>query len=370
MFMDFAGRVLRLLNRVGSFGLSDSAYFNVSAVLLAPFAFIVTALLRRIIPTKRLMVWAIGTPLILYAFHNWDIIAVAGLVWGIVAFERNRDGWAGIALSLGASAKLFPFFVLPGMVLARLAKGDKQGAVRMGISFAGAYALVNIPWIIISSGPPAWLHDRALTLNPGGISLRDPKTNGWLDIWLFHAKRYPDFGTIWYWLAHHLSTMFPDPGWAPGQAPYRDFVSLASLVLFGLGAAWMLWKGWKRRGEVGGYPAAAVGLGIICIFLLTSKVHSPQYALWVTPLLAILAIPWSAVLFYFATDLAVLISGFYFDSVINQPSSAWQGVFEFSVWARAIALVVLVGCSLKAMRVAHPEARAPQETTALPAHAG
>jgi uncharacterized membrane protein len=98
------------------------------------------------------MLWVIGSPLVLYAFHNWDMIA--GAVWGLVLYERNRPAISGAALAAGASAKLYPSFFLPGMILARLADRDKRSIKRMVISFAIAFALINVPWIIASSGLP------------------------------------------------------------------------------------------------------------------------------------------------------------------------------------------------------------------------
>ncbi len=121
MFMDFVGRILRALSWVGLAEFSNEDYFRVSAFFLAPFAFVVTMLLRKRVTAARLMLWAIGSPLVLYAFTNWDLLAVAGAVWGLVLYERNRPAISGAALAAGASAKLYPSFFLPGMILARLA---------------------------------------------------------------------------------------------------------------------------------------------------------------------------------------------------------------------------------------------------------
>ena len=72
----------------------------------------------------------------------------------------------------------------------------------------------------------------------------------------------------------------------------------------------MLLVGWRRKEIEGEFPLISVSLGILAIFLLVSKVHSPQYALWLVPLLAMLNIPWRYVLFYFVADLGVFVSGF------------------------------------------------------------
>ena len=149
--------------------------FQITALLLWPFSFAVTLLLRPRVTAGRLMLWAIGTPTIFYTFLNWDILAVAPMVWGLVEVEKRRWGWAGFAFALGASAKLFPAFVLPGAFLGALAAGDRKGAVRLVSGFGLGALGANVPWMIASF-------------------------SGWMGVWKFHVNRFPDLGTVWYWL--------------------------------------------------------------------------------------------------------------------------------------------------------------------------
>ncbi len=361
MFMDFAGRILRALSSVGLAEFGNEDYFRVSAFFLAPFALVVTVLLRKRVTAARLMLWAIGLPLILYAFHNWDLLAVAGAVWGLVLYERNRPEIAGAALAAGASAKLYPSFFLPGMILARMSERDARSVRRLIISFAIAFALINVPWILASSWLPGYLDIPGWPAFANEVSLRKPGTNGWMSVWLFHADRYPDFGTVWFWIAHHGRVLLPWKGWEVGQAAYRDVVSWTSLALFAAGSVMFLRRGWMRRNEPQGYPVVAVGLGIVSVFLLVSKVHSPQYALWVIPLVAMLNVPWRYVLFYMATDLGVFVSGFYYFTVMDRAAPGWMGVFEIAVWARALALAGLAASAWSAER-ALPDDKHPQNS--------
>lgn len=349
MFMDLAGRVLRALVRLGVVDANgDGGYLAVSALMLAPFAFAVTLMLRPRVSRARLMIWAVGAPCILYIFHNWDLLAVCGAVWGLVSLERSRISVAGSALAVGASAKLFPVFFMPAALLGRWAANDRRGARNLLLGFLATYVLINLPWYLLSGGPP-----RVLGL-PGlsGVDLRQPGTNGWMQVWLFHADRYPDYWTVWYWIAKYGRLVKPDTWWNVGQTGYRDFVNLASLVLFAFGSLWVLWKGWKRRGVdgAGSYPVAAVSLGILALFLLTSKVYSPQYALWMVPLLVLLNIAWRLVFAYMAAEVAVLVSGFFWFTVIDQPAPAWLGALEAAVWVRALVLLLLLRFSLSAVR--------------------
>ncbi|MEX2588239.1 MAG: hypothetical protein WD602_09670 [Actinomycetota bacterium] len=347
MFMDLAGRLLRGLVHLGLVESNSSGgYLAVSSALLSPFALSVTLLLRRLVTRGRLLLWALGPLTILYTFHNWDVLAVAGAVLGLVTLERQRMAAGGAALAAGAAAKLYPLFLLPGALLARLAAKDRRGLIRLVGGFVGIYAAVNVPWIIASSGP---VSEAAKQVS--GVQLREPGTNGWLSVWLFHADRYPDFWTVWYWIAKYGSNLYPAGWWGVGATGYRNFVSIASLVIFAGLCLWVLWRGWRRRAEPGGYPVAAVGMGTVAAFLLTSKVYSPQYALWMVPFLVLLTVPWRLVAAYVFSEVAVLIAGFRWFTVFDEPAPAWQGVLETAVWIRAAILVALLAVSVHATRL-------------------
>lgn len=324
-FMYVAGRLLSAAAETGTVRNNDPNYFHLTALLLAPFGLVVSLKLRPFVTRSRMILWAVGPPVILYSFHNWDLLAVAGGVWGLVELERRRLGGSGAALGLGASAKLFPAFFLPGALLDPWSRKDRAGAGRVWLGFVATAALVNVPWILIS-----W--------------------DGWLSIWAFHARRLPDFGTLWFWLAEHLRPLSV-PWLAPGTSSFRNLVGLLSLILFTGGSAWLIWKGWGRRGERQGYPVAATGLGVLALFLLVSKVHSPQYALWMLPLLAMVDVPWWLVASYLASDLSVYVTGFYWFVEFDSPATAWRGIFEAAVLLRAVAIAGLLWWSTRARRL-------------------
>lgn len=351
-FMDLMGRLLRLLVRWGALEAnSNENYFRLSALFLAPFALAVTLILRPRVSRERLMMWAVGTPLILYAFVSWDLIAVAAAVWGMAALERGRSAQAGVALALGAGAKLYPAFLFPGALLGRLGAGDRRGAARLGLGFLLASALIHVPLIVLASRIPPILDNPNWAAIVGNVRLRAPNTNGWLGIWTFHASRFPDFDTAWFWIAHHGRALFPSGFWQVGASGYRDFVNLVGPLLFAAASLWFLRAGWAGRRAGGGYPAAAVGLGIVVSFLVVTKVYSPQYTLWLVPLLAAAGAPWGRVLGFFGADLAVFVSRFYFFTVIDAPAPGWKGIFEAAVLLRLVALVGLAWWAARAVRL-------------------
>jgi hypothetical protein len=310
--------------------------------------------MRRKVSRDRFLLWGVGTPLILYAFHNWDLIAVALATVAIVAAEDRENEIAGGGLAAGASAKLYPAFFLPGALLHRWAEGNRSAALRMGAAFACVFIVLNLPWIPLASGVPPVFDRKEVVEIAQQAEVRDPESNGWVEIWTFHAARYPDYGTVWYWIAHHGSVLAPSEFWrvptGDQSSGYRDFVSVASLLTFAFGLLFFLRVGWLRRNEPGGFPVLATGLGIVTVFLLVSKVHSPQYALWLVPLLALLDVRWRYVIGYLLADAAVFVSGFYFFTVMEFEAPGWQGIFEFAVWARALALALLAAAAVTASR--------------------
>ena len=100
---------------------NGQAFFRTTAIILAALALAGTALLVRMAhDRRRVLFFALGPSLVLYAFHNWDLLAVALLCAGLFAFRRGSDGWTGVFIGLGAASKVFPGLILPALVLSRV----------------------------------------------------------------------------------------------------------------------------------------------------------------------------------------------------------------------------------------------------------
>ncbi len=319
-FMYVLGRLLAFLNHVGLVaGYNDPSYFEITALFLWPFSLAVTMLLRPRVTAGRLMIWAIGTPTLFYTFLNWDVIAVAPMVWGLVEVEQRRWGRAGFAFALGASAKLFPAFLLPSALGGAWAARDRKGASRLVNGFGIGLVAANVPWMLASF-------------------------SGWMGVWKFHADRYPDFGTPWYWVAQMASPDHLSHWWGSVSGGWGGFVGTVGMLVFGLVSLLVLWVGWRRRAEPGGYPVVATGLAIVASFMVLAKVHSPQYALWIIPLIVMVDIRWRLVLAYLACDAVLYVSGWYWyarPAPFAPPAPLAEKIFIVAVFARALALVVI-----------------------------
>lgn len=321
------------------FAETDAGFLLGSALLMAPFGLLTAWLLGRL-SRWRALIWALGPPLVLYAFHNWDLPVVACAVaavyvlhrgWGAAGAEkplRQRATAAAVLLGLGFAFKLYPgAFVLPlalyVLTASRPARYDVAGAVRVSVVAAATAVAVNVPFAVAG-----W--------------------EGWWASFAFQGERKVDITTnsIWFWGFRPMSN--PDnesfQSVMDWLSPAAVFASFAVAVAFG-------W--WRYRRE-GVYPWIAVSAAMLVGFLLLHKVHSPQYTLWLLPFFVLLRIPWTLVGLYFVADAAMGIGIFRWFYVTK--SSLPSGIYDswesqavmVGVWGRAALLVVLFWVFLRA----------------------
>ncbi len=230
-------------------GAQAVAFFHVTAAMNALLSLGVLLLLARApVPPRRLLWWALAPALAVYAFLNWDPLAVLLLTAAIVYHLRDRDLAAGVAAGLGVAAKLVPGVVIPLIVGARLAQGRRRDAlVHLG-GAAAAWLVVNLPILVVA--PQGWL--RFLELN---------------------RERPANFDSLWY-LAERVR----------GASFSVSTLNTGSAVLFAALTLVILAVGTRNRGPAQWWSLA---LPILAAFLLTNKVYSPQYSLWLLPLAAL-----------------------------------------------------------------------------------
>ncbi len=328
-----------LLMWLGAAGVTDDAAFLLhSALLLAPFALLTAWMLGRMSGPGAL-VWSVAPPLVLYAFHNWELPVVCTAVGAVYVMTvltryslRTRGIVAAVLLGIGFCLKLYPgIFVLPLLLYVLLGepvaeddsgveavRGSRPGFdVRGALMTAGAavatIVAINLPFAIFGY-------------------------DGWRASFVFQQMRQADITTnsIWYW---GLRPMFESG--EGGEASFQEVVSTASPVLVFAAFALAIWLGWRRFPVLGYYPWVGVSGAMLCGFLLFHKVHSPQYTLWILPFFVLLEVPWAAVGAYLLADLALGIGVFRYFYALGSGAAADldERLVQFGVWGRAILLV-------------------------------
>lgn len=297
--------VMRLAASISGEGYT--AFYWVNVVLLTGFA-AATAVMLYVANGSRALYFALSPTLFIYGTVNWDLVAVALATAGLLLFFMRRDRGSGLVLGLGAATKLFPALLVVPLVVQRLRERRPDGAIVLGWTAAGAWLVVNLPFAV--AAPTAWA-----------------------TFFRFNSERTADFDSLWYIACRHVDL-----------CPSTRAVNVWSFALF-LAATAAIWAIKARRHP--SFPRWMLGLPILVLFLLSNKVYSPQYGLWLLPWFA-LALPrlWLFLAFSVA-DAAVFVTRFTWFGRLQGAPGASQELFEVMVLLRAL---VLVGCVIAWIR--------------------
>ncbi len=147
-------------------------------------------------------------------------------------------------------------------------------------------------------------------------------------------------------------------------------INVASLALF-VGWVAIVWVLKARREP--GFPRWTLGFPILVIFLLTNKVYSPQFSLWLLPWFA-LAFPrlgWFVA--FEIADVAVFVTRFSwfgrYTGIEGGFAGLPVGVFELAIAVRALILIWCVIRWIRDRHTIHPSLAAPAEVGSVPAEA-
>jgi uncharacterized membrane protein len=283
-------------------GRGEGDFFVANAVLLTGLALATSWFLYRAAGSRALF-FALAPTLAIYAFLNWDLLAVALATAGTLAFLRRRDVPAGILLGLGVAAKLYPVLLLVPFAAERLREGDRRGAIRLAAAGAGAWLILNLPFV-------AFAFDR------------------WARVFRFSSVRQVDWSTLWFAGCRTLTGRL--------ECGHVRLVNVLSLVVFAIGAVWVWHAKVAREPQV---PRWTLAFPLLIVFLLTTKINSPQYSLWLIPWFALVLPNLRLFIAYEVADLAVFVTlfswlGRYFDG-----DGLSVGAMEIAVVARAAILV-------------------------------
>lgn len=272
--------------------------------LLAAGLVVTLVLLGRELGWDRALVVAAAPTLLVSGAVNWDLPSVALATAGLVAHRRGRDGWAGAWLGLGTAAKLWPGLALLAVVPAAGAlRGRRAAAVTAG-GAVGTWAAVNLP---------------VLTIAP----------DGWWRFFDLSRERVVDWDPLWA-VASRVA------GWTVDTAT----VNVVSGALVLAGSAAILVATVRRTTPDRWHHAV---LPLVVWFLLANKVWSPQFSLWLLPLLAVTFPGWRWVLAFGMADVAVTVTRFrHLGMFVGDPlteAGAWtSGPFDVALVVRALVL--------------------------------
>ena len=253
-------------------------YFDINALALALCAAIAVAATAR---TGGRRPWdaalfALAPVLALSGTINWDLYAVALLALGMLAWARARPVAAGVLIGLAAATKFYPLFVL-GPLLVLCWRAGRMRDFRAALAAAvGSWAVVNVPVMLVDF-------------------------DGWARFYRLSEDRGAGFGSVWFVLSQQ------------GYSLSDGTLNVVSGGLFALACIGVAVLGLlaERRPRL-----PQLVFLVVAAFVLTNKVYSPQYALWLLPLAALARPRWRDFLIWQAGEVVhfvgtwMLIAGY------------------------------------------------------------
>jgi uncharacterized membrane protein len=230
------------------------AYFDVNATLAAVvwiITVIATARMSHRRPWDAAMV-AVAPGIVLAGTVNWDLWPAMVLALAMLCFARGRLVAAGALIGLGAALKVYPVLMLGAVLLLAVRTGKFRPLVVTAGAAAGAWLLVNAPFMV--SGFESWAH--------------------FLD---YSRDREAGYSSIWY--AYNVTAERAGlPQLGPGAA---NSLSLLLFLAACLAIAVLVLSAPRRP------RLAGILFLIVAAFVLTNKVYSPQFVVWLVPLAAL-----------------------------------------------------------------------------------
>jgi hypothetical protein len=230
---------------------------------------------------------------------------------------RRRDVASGILLGLGAATKIYPaIFVIP-FAAERLREGRRRDAIRLVAAAAATWLVVDLPFMVLVF-------------------------HRWSYVFRFTSERRLGWASLWFVGCYRVSHSI-----ACGMRHIRAYDVLSIVAFVAVAAAvWAIRI--RRRPDT---PRWMMAFPFVAALLLTNKVYSPQYSLWLIPWFAVALPDLRLFLAFEVTDLAVFVTGFAWNghrraSELGYPGG-WVnhvgiGLDHIALVARAAVLVALL----------------------------
>ena len=219
-------------------------FFDLNVLLLITCFIGIAYLLRKMRP-QYMYLFPLAPAVLASLFINWDLWAVITALLAIYYFEQKRYEASAIALAVSISTKFFPVVLLLPIAIIFWRNRQFKELQRYILTTALFWLAINLPIIATSFG-------------------------GWWRFFKLNLERSADFGSIWFAL-NILGVNTPG---------LNDFYSLITIAAFAL-LVYFLIKLDKTP------KLSEIAFFVVVIFTTTSKVYSPQYVLWLTPLAVI-----------------------------------------------------------------------------------
>jgi uncharacterized membrane protein len=221
-----------------------NGYFNGSALLLALLFIFISFITFKIAP-KYSYLLPLAPAAIASLYINWDMWAILSMVLAIYWFDKGDETKSAVALGISISTKFMPVFLLLPIALIFF----RQERITKFFHYLGfvvvTFTAINLP--VYLSTPTGWWRFYQLNLDRGS-----------------------DWGSVWY----ALSVLGAD-------LTHQNYLSVLSVLIAATVTVLALLQFRKTP------TLATTAFIILAMVMAVSKVYSPQYVLWLTPLAVI-----------------------------------------------------------------------------------
>ena len=223
---------------------SPVSYFNINSFFLI-LLFIATVILVRKIRPEFAYLVPVAPAMIASLFINWDLWAIATMMLAIYWFDRKQFTNSALLMGISISTKFLPIFLLIPIVFIFWRENKIKEAIKyLAITF-GIWLAINLPFAVTTP-------------------------TGWWRFYQLNLDRGPDWGSFWLALQQlgiNLTNL--------------NYLSILLLLIALTSISILLF-------EIKYTPTlASVSFFVLASVMLASKVYSPQYVLWLTPLAVI-----------------------------------------------------------------------------------
>ena len=219
-------------------------YFYVSALLLALLFIFISFITFRIKPEFGYLL-PLAPAAVASLFINWDLWAIAMMMLAIYWFDRKAEVASAVALGIAISTKFLPIFLLIPIAIIFFRQEKISKFLKYAAVAVATFALINLP--VALTTPVGWWRFYDLNLNRGS-----------------------DWGSLWYSLSNLGLNL-----------THQNYLSIL-LLMIGLSALTIFLLQLRTPPTL-----AHTAIFVMIIVMAVSKVYSPQYVLWLTPLAVI-----------------------------------------------------------------------------------
>ncbi len=223
---------------------SPISYFNFNAFLLALLFIGLVFIVYRIKPEFTYLL-PVAPAMVASLYINWDLWAIITMMLAIYLFDRKQYTYSSLALAVSISTKFMPVFLLLPILFILWRSNQIRELVKYALTTGALWLAINLPFALTTP-------------------------TGWWRFYKLNMEREADWGSLW--------LAFSQLGLGLANLNYLAIL----LLLIGLTSFVIFLFELKNTPTL-----ASIAFIVLAIVMIASKVYSPQYVLWLTPLAVI-----------------------------------------------------------------------------------